>query len=204
MSASEALQGGLRMLSDPTLSSCREQLIEYAFVSELLQDGWFRRQQKIDVLRADVDGAGYDLLLECQGVHRHVQMKSTVAGGRRKRQGVHVALAAQRCGAVVWVVLEPDGLGMRLSYLAFGAEVGSPLPVIMQFPPVKHSRGNATGFKAERPNLRKVPMSAFRSYPTISGLSNWLFGPPRPSVHAGPAAGEIVDETYGDDAEEEP
>jgi hypothetical protein len=28
---------------DPTLSSYREQLVEYLFLSRLLQDGWLRR-----------------------------------------------------------------------------------------------------------------------------------------------------------------
>lgn len=79
----------------------------------------------------------------------------------------------------MWVILEPQELGIRLSYLAFGGDAGAVLGDIMRFPAVKHTKANATGFKAERPNLRKVPMSAFKPFPTITALSDWLFGPPQ-------------------------
>jgi class 3 adenylate cyclase len=47
----------IAVLRDPTLSRYREQLVEYLFLAELLRDGWLRRRQQIDVLRADVDGS---------------------------------------------------------------------------------------------------------------------------------------------------
>lgn len=72
------------ILRSPTHSTYREQLVEYVLLAELLQDGWLRRKQRIDVLRADVDGAGYDLVLSCAGVIRHVQLKSSV--GRETRR----------------------------------------------------------------------------------------------------------------------
>jgi hypothetical protein len=67
MSAAEKVEDAnspdsVAVLRDPTLSSYREQLVEYLFLSELLQDAWLRRNQRIDVLRSDVDGAGYDLV----------------------------------------------------------------------------------------------------------------------------------------------
>ena len=92
--------GPLDGLRDPSLSSYREQLVEYLFLAELLQDGWLRRRQRVDVLRADVDGAGYDVVLQCQGIMRHVQLKSTVEGGATRMQKVHSALAQQTSGCV--------------------------------------------------------------------------------------------------------
>ncbi len=172
------------LLRDPTLSSYREQLVEYLLLSELLQDAWLRRRQQIDVLRADVDGAGYDLVAECQGVIRHVQLKSSIEGGLARSQKVHVALAAQRSGCVVWVVLRPgegDRL-VRLSYRVFGSAPGEPILGLADYRIARHAKANAQGHKAERPRIRDVPRSAFQDLATTAEVSNWLFGPPTPLV----------------------
>lgn len=173
-----AITDSLAILRDPTLSSFREQLVEYAFLSEVLQDGWLRRHQPVNVLRADVDAAGYDLVLECQRVMRHVQLKSTVNGGTTREQKIHSALALQPSGCVVWVVLEPaEEHRVSLSYLALGGTPGAPLD-LNGYAVAKHSRGNAEGIKAERPAIREVPKSAFKAFPSTKELSDWLFGPP--------------------------
>ena len=166
------------VLSDPTLSSYREQLVEYAFVSELLQDGWIRRRQRIDVLRADVDGAGYDVVIDCQGVIRHVQLKSTMIGGLARAQNINSALAAQPSGCVVWVVLQAsDEHRVRLSYLVFGSNAGSPLPALANYRVAKHAKANAKGIKTLRPAIRVVPRRDFVALEDVAELSDWLFGP---------------------------
>ncbi|MCA1706608.1 MAG: hypothetical protein LC808_26435 [Actinobacteria bacterium] len=38
-----------------------EKLMEHIFLSEILQECWFHRRQVVEVLRAEVDAAGYDL-----------------------------------------------------------------------------------------------------------------------------------------------
>jgi len=168
------------LLRDPTLSSYREQLVEYLFLSELLQDAWLRRRQRIDVLRADVDGAGYDLVAECNGFVRHIQLKSSVVGGSRRSQHVHTALGLHRSGCVVWVVLEPgERARLQLSYLMFGAAPGEPLGRLDAFKVARHAKGNAQGVKGLRPAIRDVPRSAFVARSDIAEVSDWLFGPVR-------------------------
>jgi hypothetical protein len=164
-------------LRDPTLSSYREQLVEYLFLAELLQDGWLRRRQRIDILRADVDGAGYDVVAECQGVTRHIQLKSSVAGGKCRSQKVHTGLSSHRSGCVVWVVLEPAAdARVRMSFLAYGASPGEPLGGLRELKVARHTKGNAAGVKAERPNIREVPRASFALLPDIAAVSDWLFG----------------------------
>ena len=176
----EAAPDPLAVLREPSLSSYRAQLVEYTFLSELLQDGWLRRRKPVAVLRADVDAAGYDLLLECEGMTRHVQLKSSVVDGKTSRQKVHSVLAAQPSGCVVWVVLEPGGEHrVRLSFLVLGDAPGKPLSNLSNHPVARHTKGNAEGYKAERPALREVPKSAFQPLATVSELSDWLFGPPK-------------------------
>jgi hypothetical protein len=177
MSQLEAVTDPLAILRDPTHSSHREQLVEYALLSEFLQDGWLRRKQRVDVLRADVDAAGYDVVLQCQRVMRHVQLKSTVAGGKTREQKVHTALAEHSSGCVVWVVLEPGAeWRVRLEYLVLGGAPGAALQGLSSYPVATHSKGDGEGFKAERPSIRVVPKSAFVRISSAAALSDWLFG----------------------------
>jgi hypothetical protein len=69
-----------------------------------------------------------------------------------------------------------------LTYLALGGAPGEPLGDLSIHPIARHTKGNAEGFKAERPALREVPRSAFTPLSTIAALSDWLFGPPQPSA----------------------
>lgn len=155
--------------------------MEYALLSELLQDGWLRRNQPVDVLRADVDSAGYDLMLECQGGIRHVQLKSSVVGGKTREQKVHSAPARQRAGCVIWVVLEPGGQHrLRLTYLVFGGTPGKSLGDLSAYPVARHTKGNVQGVKAERHAIQVVPVSAFTPLATTAELSDWLFRAPAP------------------------
>jgi len=55
----------------------REKLLEHLFLSELLRPLWRQGRRDMEVLRAEVDGAGYDLVVECNGVLRHIQLKSS-------------------------------------------------------------------------------------------------------------------------------
>ena len=69
----------------------REKMFEHAFLSEILQAAWLRRQI-VNVLRYDVDNAGCDLILECEGVSRHIQLKSSKSGAETSRVDVNIKL----------------------------------------------------------------------------------------------------------------
>lgn len=66
-------------------SSALEHLLEHVFLSEILQEVWFSRQQVIDVLHTSVDAFGYDVVLDLDGVTRHVQLKARRKDGRASR-----------------------------------------------------------------------------------------------------------------------
>src|SRR5438309_11941681 len=80
-----------------------EKLIEHLFLAELLQECWFRRRRLVEVLRAEVDAAGYDLILESEGVIRHVQLKASRKGARTSRQTINARLQNRQGGCIVWV-----------------------------------------------------------------------------------------------------
>ena len=162
-------------------SSFREKLLEHVFVSELLQEAWLNRYQTVEVLRSEVDASGYDLVLECNGVVRHVQLKSSRAGAKTSRQNVNVKLAKKPCGCVVWLIFA-EGVTpgrVELSYLFFGGHPGEPLcsdEKLRAFKPATHTKGDATGYKAERPSICVIPKREFIKIEGITDLMGKLFG----------------------------
>jgi hypothetical protein len=161
------------------LSSFFEQLVEHAFVSEVLQEVYYGRGQVVEVLRSEVDSYGYDLILECNGVMRHVQLKTSRPDGRASGQKVHTKLGEKPGGCVVWVIRHecPETRRVRLSYRFFGGVAGEPLPDLSGFKVAKHNKGNASGVKKERPAIRVIPKSRFRLIDTTAELVSVLFGP---------------------------
>ena len=159
-------------------SNFYEQLVEHAFISELLQEAWFRYGKTVEVLRSEIDSSGYDLLLECNGVIRHVELKTSGTEARRSFQNINMALAQKPSGCVVWLMREEDENRHRvnLKYLYFGDVPGKPLPSLEAFKIAKHTKGDAKGVKKERPLIRQVRKSKFIELNGINELLEKLFG----------------------------
>jgi hypothetical protein len=164
----------------PYLASSRlEKLLEHRFLAALGTHLWCRGTRDSDILHSEVDAHGHDLVIECQGTIRHIQLKAMVRGGKRRDVGVAVALAQRPSGCVVWMEYDPLTLDLG-SFLWFGSEPGEPLPA-----PggriARHTKGNAAGVKAKRPGLRLVRRSAFERIDDIGVLAERLFGIPQGS-----------------------
>lgn len=159
-------------------SAFYEQLVEHVFISEVLQEVWYRFGQTVEVLRSEVDASGYDVVFECNGILRHVQLKTSKGGGKTARQKVNIALATKPSGCVVWIVREEGRTRhrMTLSYRFFGNNAGSPLPSLADYPTARHTKGNKDGLKAERPAIRVVPIGDFAKIQTTTDLVARLFG----------------------------
>jgi hypothetical protein len=157
-------------------SSLREKIIEHVFVGEVLKALWRRGIRNIEVLKPEVDAGGYDLVMDLQGITRHIQLKSSYTGASTKKQKVSLALAAKPSGCVVWIRFDPDTLKLG-PFLWFGGKPGEPLPDISSFPVAKHTKANAQGIKLERPNLRVLSKSRFTVLNTMDDVLAVLFGP---------------------------
>ena len=159
-------------------SSFYEQLVEHVFISEVLQEVWYRCGKTIEVLRSEVDASGYDVVFECNGILRHVQLKTSMADGKTARQKVNVALAEKPSGCVIWILRHESGKDcrMELSYLFFGDNAGKPLPSLDGFSVAKHTKGNKDGVKTERSSIRIVPKGQFTPIATARELVVQLFG----------------------------
>ena len=161
-----------------------EQLVEHVFISEILQESYYGSGMTVEVLRSEIDASGYDLLLERNGVIRHVQLKTSRTQSMAAVQKVHTALETKPSGCVVWVIRteNTETRRMRLSYRFFGGSPGEPLPSLADFKVAKHTKGNSAGEKKERPAIRVIPKSKFRAIESTRELVQVLFG-----ISAGPA-----------------
>lgn len=154
-------------------SSLREQYIEYGFLADLCREMW-QRGEALDILHCHTDRSGYDVVLEINGIQRHVQLKSSFDGAKTSRQKINVLLSGKPSGCIVWIRFDPATLE-QTSYHWFGGLPGKPLPEIGDRI-AKHSKGNRLGTKAERPNIRVINRGQFTNVPSVTDLTDLLFG----------------------------
>lgn len=160
---------------DTHQSVYRERLLEHLLIGDLLKHSWLHAGAKLEVSQPSIDRSGHDVVLEANGVTRHVQLKSSSHAAMTPAQKVHVGLASKPSGCVVWTRF--DRSTMKLGpFFFFGAEPGLPLLPLDGFKTAKHTKGNKDGVKKDRPNLRVVRMSKFREIADIPSLYVALFG----------------------------
>ncbi len=155
-------------------SSLREQYLEYGFLGELCREMW-KRGIEMDILRSHTDRSGYDIVLEANGIERHVQLKSSFVGAKTARQKVNVKLADRPSGCVIWVQFDPATLELA-NFLWFGGGPGVALPDLGERVG-KHSKANKDGHKARRTAIRVLNKGQFKTIPTIARLADHLFEP---------------------------
>jgi hypothetical protein len=156
-------------------SSQREAVLEHLFVGEVMRTLWLRGIHDFEGLKPQVDDSGYDLVLEAASTVRHVQLKATKLGSSLSAVNINRRLATKPSGCVVLIEFDPATLKLGPFYW-FGSRPGEKLPDISGFKIAKHTKGDATGRKADRPNIRKLPRSAMQRVDTIEELIGKLFG----------------------------
>jgi hypothetical protein len=156
-------------------SSYREVLLEHLFAGEIMRHLWLRGNIRMETLKPQVDDSGYDIVLEANGVVRHVQLKSSHLGSSTGEVKVSVHLSKKPSGCVIWVWFDPNTLRLG-PFLWFGGAPGLPLPDVSVLKVAKHTKANAQGVKLQRPNLRVIPKSRFESIATMNELVTKLFG----------------------------
>ena len=155
-------------------SGLREKVIEHLFVGDLLRCLWRQGVRDIEVLRAEVDRSGYDLVLESNGVLRHVQLKASYQLAKTREVGININLAQKPSGCVIWIWFDPESMELG-PFLWFGGQPGETLPLLGDRVG-RHTKGDRTGTKAERPSIRILRKGQFVSLATIENISQALFG----------------------------
>ncbi len=87
-----------------------ENVIEHAFLSELLRHCWFvLGGHPVEVIRPDVDAGGYDLVLEAWKRPRYIQLKSRWQGASGPRVlNINSRLLLHPNPCIVWIFWEAD------------------------------------------------------------------------------------------------
>jgi len=161
-------------LTSAHLSTAREKVLEHRLASDLAVL-MLKRGVSIDILRSEHDSQGYDVVLEAGGVIRHVQLKASREGGKRRHVDISVRLRAKLSGCVVWMSYDP--LTLTITALRwFGGRPGEPLPDLGNTV-TRHSKGDSEGTKNRRPAMRNVSIAKFENLKNLSELADRLFGP---------------------------
>ncbi len=155
-------------------SSARENLIEHVFLGELLRGLWRKNVRDLEVLRPEVDSAGYDLALEFRGLTRHMQLKSSFTGARRSEVTASVKLLERPSACILWIFFDPDTLSLG-PFLWFGGAAGERIPPLGE-KIARHTKPNAMLKKADRPAHRVIPKSRFTTLGTIDDVIEKLIG----------------------------
>ena len=166
-------------IDDKTInSSFIENMIEHVFISEMLQEAWLNRNHlKLEVLRAEVDESGYDIVMICNNKIRYIQLKTSEVNGTTKMQKLNISLLEKENACIIWIIREEDTNSKRykFKYLFFGSQVGEPFPKIDSYRLAKSARNNVNGEKKVRPNIREIPISQFIEYKSSSEIFRVLF-----------------------------
>ena len=155
-------------------SSFREKLLEHIFIAELLKRSWLEGSCSIEIAKSEVDSAGHDLIVEAEGIIRHVQLKASAKGSKTPSQKIHIALAEKPSGCVVWIVFDENTLELG-PFRFFGGSAGQKLPSLDAMPVAKHTKGNAKGEKLERPQIRVIKKAEFKELSSFDELYHELF-----------------------------
>ena len=177
------------MSLDTHQSVYREKLLEHLLIGELLKHSWLFHRATLEVSQPSLDRAGHDVVLEANGVTRHVQLKTSRVGGATASQKVHLGLADKPSGCVIWTQFQESEARDDLllgPFHFFGEAPGKPLRRLDDLPVARHTKANAEGIKAKRPNIRVLTRSRFKSVSTIAELYLALFGDPRPTMARDP------------------
>jgi hypothetical protein len=154
-------------------SSLREKLIEHVFIGELSRNLWQRGIRDLEILRPETDFAGYDLAIECNGILRHIQLKSSHQAAMTREVAIQTRLADKPSGCAIWIYFDED---LKLGPLLwFGGRPGKPIPSLGSRR-ARHTRGDRTGKKKERSNLRVIAKRRFALVTSVDDVVPLLFG----------------------------
>jgi hypothetical protein len=153
-------------------SSARENVLEHLFIGEMLRTLWIKGKYEVEVLRSEVDDRGYDVVIECDGVLRHIQLKTSYRGSKTRSQNVNSNIAKKSGGCVVWILFDAESLKLG-PFRYLGEEPGKKLDLGNR--PARHTRANSQGVKATRQNVRKISQAKFQDVSSIAALAEKLF-----------------------------
>jgi hypothetical protein len=158
-------------------SSHVENVLTHAFIASVAQDLWHRDPWiPLQVFQAEVDDAGFDLVLGCETSIRYIQIKQVHSGKlANKKFSIRLDFSRLAGSCVIVIVHSEDKLAAE-HYLFFGSSPGEPMPSIDNSKaPKAPGRRSATGERKVRAHYREVSRNRFSGPHTIDALFELLF-----------------------------
>ena len=155
-------------------SSLRESILEHTFLGTLGRELWRRGRYSVEVLRAEVDRAGYDVVISVDNRTRYIQLKSLSKGATTREWSISNLLTEKTGGCIVVQSVDRFSLDVE-AYLFFGGSPTERLPDISQGKPAKRVTFDSQGVRPVRKNHRRVPKSRFETIPNMEALASRLF-----------------------------
>jgi hypothetical protein len=158
-------------------SSYREMILEVVFIGSLLRHLWENHAPPAEILYATVDNSGYDVVIDCNSVQRHIQLKSQISALKKKNNPILVndKLGQKASGCVVLAIVDPKTLAFH-HFLWLGGKPGKKLPLLANYQRARRTTPNAKGVKPQRANTSKVRRSDFENLKDIAAVVEKLFG----------------------------
>jgi hypothetical protein len=159
-----------------TRSSHRESIIEHLFIGQILKGLWKAHATQVEVLKPQVDDAGYDIVIECKrnsksnaSIPCYIQLKSAFVGSKTAKVSLSKKLTSKPHWCVIWVFFDPEFT--LKSFLCFGTATGQTSSDTTKLKTTRRSRGS----KADRPGHCDVPKGKFVEIDSISDVIDKLF-----------------------------
>jgi hypothetical protein len=105
---------------------------------------------------------------------RPVQVQSPRRDATTRDVNVSLSLAKKRGACVIWIIFHAGTMKLG-PYVWFGGGLDQPLPSLGGRV-ARHTKADKAGVKAERPNLRVVAKSSFKSMQTMDEVVEEMFG----------------------------
>ena len=152
-----------------------EKTLQHLLLARLSQVVWQKKKSKLlEIATAEIDNKGFDVVLTVNKVTRHVQLKCSKLGAKRRNIDVNVNLFDKPSGCVLLCEYNPADLEFAGFYF-FGNAPGKRLPDIRKLPVALNPRRSLTG-RTPRKNVRNIPKARFTRVDSTEGVAQKLFG----------------------------
>ena len=157
-------------------SSYVENILIHRLVSSLAGELWRRDPNvPLHIFNAEVDDAGFDLVLACAGKRRYIQVKQVHSRGKADKFSVRLEFTRLPGSCVVVVVHAESTLEVE-HYLFFGDSVHEPMPSVEnEKASVSSIKRGEDGKRKTRPHYRDILRKKFSGPLKTGELLDALF-----------------------------
>lgn len=154
-----------------------EKIIEHRFISDIMTYCWYKKGTTLEIIHAEIDTNGYDLIISYNNCNRYIQLKTSEEGGSTSTQKINLSLINKENPCIIWIIrnYNKDKNDFNLKYLFWGSNVDESLPDIGKYKTAKHTKANSIGIKKYRQNTKIIPKRDFIEINSFEQLFEKLF-----------------------------